>query len=180
MLSEHNVDVSTKRPPSHEAASYGKRRMQRQPYLTTCALTTNRPGSVHAPMVGASHLHTFGVCSDHMRTQQRTWLLSSAVVHLGGVRPLHWKQVRKEFSPHPVSNFQRGEEAEGSSKEHFPPPILAPQQPAIRIMTAMEIKDRSGKEKVWAYGGSRMVKNGCGQWVRCTCSTPRPPTAKRV
>ena len=112
----------------------------KQPYLATCALTTNRPGSVHAPMVGASHLHTFGVCSDHIETQQRTWLLSSAVVHLGGVRPLHRKQVRKEFSPHPVSNFQRGEKAEGSSKEHFLPPVLAPQQPAIRIMTAMDSK----------------------------------------
>ena len=147
------------------------------------ALTTNRRPGSYTPMVGASHLHTFGVCSDHMRTQQRTWFLSSAVVHLGGVRPLHRKQVRKEFSPHPVSNFQRGEKAEGSSKEHFLPPVLAPKQPAIHIMTAMDFKDggwkrqRVDKEEVWAY---RRSSHGCGQWVLCTWRTPRPPTAKRV
>ena len=144
-LSERNVKMTPQSARHH--AKQRQRRMTAAMQQTALpsqfqnALTTNRRPGSYTPMVGASHLHTFGVCSDHMRTQQRTWFLSSAVVHLGGVRPLHRKQVRKEFSPHPVSNFQRGEKAEGSSKEHFLPPVLAPKQPAIHIMTAMDFKD---------------------------------------
>ena len=152
-------DGSTKRPPPRKAASksYDGGVCSKQPYLPfeTALIANRRPGS-YTPMVGASHLHTFGVCSDHIRTHQRTWLLSSDVAHLRGVLRLHGKQVCKEFSPHPVSNSRRQEKTKGSFVKHCLSPILAPKQPAIRIMTAMDFKDGSGKgwiegERVWAY-----------------------------
>ena len=115
--------------------------MQQQPsYNFRSALITNRRPGTCTPMVGAPHLHTFGACSDHLKTNKGRGFCPVLLHGFGPCADSMGNKCGRSF-------LRTRSQIPGDKKDQkqlFRALLLvrlAPKQPAIRITAAMDFKD---------------------------------------